>query len=96
VTVQDSIISNLEAFFNGGTTSFGKQYSRKGIGDDISHSDISNIILRTEGVVSFDFDTFYVLNTLTGDRNDPTVVLDNQFATLQEVSFVYETFNATV
>lgn len=96
VTVQDSITTNLEAFFNGGTTSFGRQYARKGIGDDISHSDISNIILRTEGVVSFDFDTFFVLNTLTGDRNDPSVVLDNQFAVLQEVSFVYNTFNANV
>jgi len=94
-TVQDTITSNLECYFNGGTTSFGKQYARKGIGADISHSDISNIILRTAGVVSFDFDTFFVINTLTGDRNDPVVVTDNQYAILSEVAFTYETFNAS-
>jgi hypothetical protein len=92
--VEDTITSNLEVYFNGGTTDYGKQFSRKGIGDDISHSDISNIILRTEGVVSFDFDTFFVLNTLTGDRNDPTIVLDNQYAVLSSVEFTYNTFNS--
>jgi hypothetical protein len=96
VTVQDAITSNLEIFFNGGTTSYGRAFARKGIGDDISHSDISNIILRTEGVVSFDFDTFYVLNTLTGDRNDPTIVRSNEYAVLESISFTYETFNANV
>jgi len=91
-TVEADIESNLNIFFNGGTTSFGKQYARKSIGEDISHTDIGTVVLRTEGVASYDTDTFFVVNTVTGDLSDPTTINDNQYASLHDVVFTYSTF----
>lgn len=92
-TVQAAITSNLLIFFNGGTTSFGVQYARKDIGEDISHSAIADVILRTPGVASYDTDTFYVINTLTGDFRDPSVIKANQYAELLDVLFTFSTVN---
>lgn len=91
--VQANITSNIQAFFNGGTTTYGKQYARKNIGEDIQHSDIADIILRTAGVVSYDTDTFFVVNTLNGYLGDPTPINNNQYAALHDVLFEYSTFN---
>ena len=85
--VETALTSNISIYFNGGTTSFGRQYARKNIGEDINHSDIANIILRTAGVVSYDRDTFFVVNTVTGDLSDPTTIKDNQYASLLDVLF---------
>ena len=91
--VQAAIVSNLSVFFNGGTTSYGKQFARKRIGEKIVHTDVAQVILRTEGVVSYDADTFRVINTITGDLTDPSVVKNNQYPTLFDVLFTFNTFN---
>jgi hypothetical protein len=87
--VQSTITDNITAFFSGGTTSFGRQYARKEIGKNINHSDIADIVLRTEGVVSYDTDTFFVVNTLTGSLNDPIEIKNNEYTTLNDVLFSY-------
>ena len=92
--VQTVITSNISVYFTGGITSFGRQYARKKIDEEISHSDIANIILRTEGVVSYDRDTFFVVNTVTGNLSDPTVINSNQYASLLDV--LYEFSNANL
>ena len=91
--VETTVTSNISIYFNGGTTSFGRQYARKQIGQDINHTDISDIILRTAGVVSYDRDTFFVINTNTGELTDPISVLSNQYATLLDVLFEFSTYN---
>ena len=90
--VETAVESNISIFFNGGTTSYGTQYDRKEIGVEIQHTDIANVILRTEGVASFDTDTFFVVNTVTGDTGDPTIIKDSQYASLLDVIFTYSTF----
>jgi uncharacterized phage protein gp47/JayE len=92
-TVQADITNNLSIFFSGGTTSYGKQYARKGLGEEILHSDIEYVILRTPNVVSFDTDTFRVLNTVTLSLEDPSIILANQYATLYGVVFNFADFN---
>lgn len=92
-TVQAAITSNIGIFFNGGTTSYGKQYARKGIGESINHSEIADVITRTEGVVSYDTDIFFVKNSITGSLEDPTVIKNNQYASLNSVSFTFSTYN---
>jgi len=91
--VQAAVTSNIGVFFNGGTTSYGKQFARKKIGESIQHTDISQVILRTAGVVSYDTDTFYVINTVTGNLSDPTTIKSNQYATLFDVLYTFNTFN---
>lgn len=91
--VQTTITNNISAYFNGGTTSFGRQYARKEIGEDTNQSDIADIILRTEGVVSYDRDTFFVINTVTGDLSDPVVMKSNEYSSLLDVLFEFSTFN---
>lgn len=90
--VQSAIESNIAIFFNGGTTSFGRQYERKEIGDDIQHTDIGTVILRTEGVSSYDSDTFFVTNTITGSTSDPISIKDFEYGSLHDVVFDYSTF----
>jgi hypothetical protein len=92
-TVQNNITANIETFFNGGTTTYGKQFAKKKIGEDINHTDIGTVILRTEGVVSYDANSFYVVNTLTGDLRDPLSIKVNEYATLFDVLFTYNSFN---
>lgn len=92
-TVEANITSNIEAFFNGGTTTYGKQFARLEIGDSVQHSNIQNIILRTEGVASFDNDTFHVVNTVTGAIDDPSTIKPNEYATLFDVLFEFNTVN---
>lgn len=87
--VQDVVTDNINVFFNGGTTSYGKQFARKEIGEDIAHSDIAKVILQTEGVATYDTDTFYVVNTLNADTNDPTDLKPNEYATLFDVVYEY-------
>jgi uncharacterized phage protein gp47/JayE len=91
--VQTAITSNIQKYFNGGTTSYGKQFARLTIGQDVVHTDIANIILRTEGVVSYDRDTFFIVNTLNSDLSDPTVIKSNEYASLHDVLFVFNTYN---
>ena len=92
-TVQAAVVSNLQIFFNGGTTSYGQQFAQKKIGEDIQHTDIGMVILRTAGVVSYDTDTFRVVNTLTADFSDPIVINSNQYATLYDVLFQFNSYN---
>jgi len=91
--VETQVTNNISIFFNGGTTSYGKQFARKKIGERIQHADVGQVILRTEGVVSYNTDTFYIINTLTGDLSDPTTIQENQYATLFDVLFQFNTFN---
>jgi len=91
--VESVVTANILKYFNGGTTSFGQQYARRNIGEEVVHTDIANIVLRTEGVVSYDRDTFFVVNTITGDLSDPTTIKNNQYATLLDVLFDFSTFN---
>jgi len=91
--VQENVSENISTYFNGGTTTFGRQYARKQIGEDITHSDIAEIILRTDGVISYDRDTFFVVNTVTGDLSDPSTILSNQYASLYDVLFEYSAAN---
>jgi len=91
--VQSVIISNLQVFFNGGTTSYGVQFAQKKIGEDISNSDISALILRTDGVVSYNVNTFRVINTVTAAYVDPTIILANQYATLYDVQFQFNSYS---
>ena len=91
--VQTAVTANIGIFFNGGTTSYGKQFARKGLGERIQHSDIAQVILQTAGVVAYDTDTFHVINSITGDFQDPTTMAENQYPTLLDVLYEYNTFN---
>jgi hypothetical protein len=91
--VKDEIESNIEIFFVGGTTSYGKQFAQKKLGEDISQTDIESVILQTPGVASFDTDTFRIVNTLSGSLADPVVINSNQFATLYNILWDFAEFN---
>ena len=91
--VQTAVTANIGMYFSGGTTSYGKQFERKNIGDPVQHTDIGTIILKTPGVVAYDTDTFYVINTLTGDYTDPILIKENQYASLFDVQYTFNTFN---
>lgn len=91
--VKASVEANLQIFFDGGTTSYNKQFARKRLAEDIQHSDVGTVILRTPGIASYDTDTFRVINTFTGSVSDPSDLKSNEYAVLLDVQWVFSTFN---
>lgn len=73
-TVKNVIISDLTAFFFGGTDSNNKTYLPYKLGQPLDKSDLLDIILNVEGVDRVDLDTFAV--------NIQGTPMSNQFQTL--------------
>jgi hypothetical protein len=79
-TVKTNIANNLLLFFTGGTTTYGKIFERKLLGEDIDKSDVMNVILDTEGVDRIDIPTFEVVRHDGVYESDPLRIDDFEYA----------------
>jgi hypothetical protein len=86
-TCIETIKTDLNTFFVGGTGSDGTLYTRKKLGQVIDWSDVEEVALRVEGVDRIDKDTFII--TIDGIEQDDPVPIDfNAFAILGNVNIV--------
>lgn len=82
-TVKENITNNLFYFLVGGTTSYGEEFDRLGLGVKIDKSDLLNVVLETEGVDRVDItgsNAFAVYkDSFLAREQDPIRLNGNQY-----------------